>query len=120
MSGIQNVSAQPIKPSVQLEQLFEIAKAAHVSIQRNFENIDPLIGVSQNMRASGVPADVMTVDCLRTRRRIIFILHDHQPDTLNYQFTEMDTDPASEFQRLSVTEMTEKKFYEWVTDYFQA
>lgn len=113
------MSNKPIKPSAQLEQLFEIAQAAHVSIQRDYKDIDPLIGVSQNMRASGIPADVMTVDCLRTRRRIIFILHDHQPDTLSYQFTEMDSDPASEFQHLLVAEMSEKKFYDWVTDYFK-
>lgn len=107
-----------IKPSEQLEQLFEIAQAAHIAIQRDFEKIDPLIGVSQNMRASGIPADVMTVDCLRTRRRIIFILHDQEPELLRYQFSEMDNDPASGFQDIALAEMTEQLFYKWVTDYF--
>jgi hypothetical protein len=108
-----------IKPSEQLEKLFEIAQAAHVMIQRDFKEIDPLIGVSQNMRASGIPADVMTVDCLKTRRRIIFILHDHQPDLLSYQFGEMDSDPVSDFKSVELTEMTEQTFYDWVTGYFK-
>lgn len=114
------MSSQPIKPTEQLEQLFEIAQAAHAAIQRDFEKIDPLIGVSQNMRTSGIPADVMTVDCLRTRRRIIFILHDQQPEQLSYLFSEMDTDPVSEFQDIALSDMTEQKFYDWVTEYFSS
>jgi hypothetical protein len=61
----------------------------------------------------------MTVDCLKTRRRIIFILHDHQPDLLSYQFGEMDSDPESDFKSVELTEMTEQTFYDWVTGYFK-
>lgn len=103
-----------------MEQLFDVAQSAHAAIQRDFSKIDPLIGVSQNMRNSGVPADVITVDCLRTRRRIIFILHDQEPDLVRYQFTEMDDDPASEFQSMALQALDEKTFYDWVVKYFQS
>lgn len=112
-------ASNPLKPSAQLEQLFEVAQAAHAAIQRDFATIDPLIGVSQNMRNSGIPADVMTVDCLRSRRRIIFILHDQQPELVRYQFAEMDNDPATEFQELQLAALNEQVFYDWVVGYFQ-
>jgi len=107
-----------LQPSEQLEYLFDIAKSAHVSIQHDFEHIDPIIGVSQSMRNSGVPADVLTVDCLRTQRRIILILHDHEPEMLSYQFAEIDDHRDSDFRQIPLKEMTQQKLYDWVAGYF--
>lgn len=107
-------------PSQSLEQLCDIAEEAHAAIQRDFQDIDPLIGVSHNMRANGIPADVMTVDCLRTRKRIIIILHDQQPDILRYQFAFMDEDPAGDFEELLLAELKTETFYQWISHYFSS
>lgn len=104
--------------SQQLEKLWEQASEAHAAIQRDFADIDPLIGVSQNMRKQGVPADVMTIDCLRTRKRIIVILHDQQPDIVSYQFAAMDSDPEGGFESLAVEQVTTQQIYEWISGYF--
>lgn len=104
----------------QLQRLCDIAEASHKTIQQDHQDIDPLIGVSQNMRQSGIPADVMSVDCLRSRKRIIFILHDHHPDVVRYQFTEMDNDPGSDFSEVALDDLTTNLFYHWVCDYFKA
>ncbi len=101
-----------------LEQLCDIAEEAHKAIQRDFKDIDPLIGVSQNMRSNGIPADVMTVDCLRTRKRIIIILHDQQPDIIRYQFALMDEDPEGDFGELLLAELKIETFYQWICQYF--
>lgn len=106
--------------SKQLESLWEQASEAHAAIQRDFTDIDPLLGVSQNMRKQGVPADVLTIDCLRTRRRIIVILHDQQPDRVSYQFASMDSDPESDFRSLSFQEVTSQQIYKWIAEYFKA
>ena len=105
-------------PSKPLEQLCDIAEEVHKAIQRDFDDIDPLIGVSQNMRTNGIPADVMTVDCLRTRKRIIIILHDQQPDIIRYQFTLMDEDPSGGFEELLFAEFKNETFYHWISQYF--
>lgn len=105
-------------PSQPLEQLCDIAEAAHKAIQQDFENIDPLIGVSQNMRAGGIPADVMMIDCLRTRKRIILILHDQQPEIIRYQYTMIDEDPAGEFEEMAFTDLNPEVIYQWISRYF--
>jgi len=106
--------------SKQLEKIWELASEAHTSIQRDFSDMDPLIGVSQNMRKQGIPADVMTIDCLRTRKRIILILHDKQPDIVSYQFAGMDTDPEGGFASLAFEEVTTELIYQWIAEYFKA
>lgn len=104
--------------SEQLEKLWEMASDAHAAIQRDFEEIDPIIGVSQNMRKQGIPADAMTVDCLRSRKRIIIILHDQQPDLVNYQFSFMDKDPEGAFQTIAFSELNTQLLYDWIAGYF--
>jgi hypothetical protein len=64
-------------------KLSDIAAEAQAAIQRDFKNIDPIVGVMRNMRAAGFPADAMTVDCLKSGKRIIFILHDDRPDEVD-------------------------------------
>jgi hypothetical protein len=103
-----------------LSTLSDIAAEAHASIQQDFENINPIIGVSQNMRASGFPADAMTIDCLQTNKRIILILHDHQPDTISLQFSFRDKDPDDNFEKIAFNVLTAEKMYEWMKAYFSS
>lgn len=106
--------------SKQLDKLWDLATEAHASIQKDFKEIDPIVGVSQNMRKHGVPADVMTIDCLRTRKRILIILHDEQPNNISYQFAFMDADPEGEFEKLAVDDCSAKTLYQWIQSYFSA
>lgn len=105
--------------SKELERLWEQACEAHAAIQRDFAEIDPLLGVSQNMRKQGIPADVLTIDCLRTRRRIIIVLHDQQLDSISFQFASMDADPESSFKKLAISQVTTQQIYAWIADYFK-
>ena len=103
-----------------LSALCDFASAAHTRIQQDFETINPVIGVSQKMRDGGIPADAMTIDCLKTGKRIIIILHDQQPETLRYQFSFKDKDPADDFEELSFSEFGEATLYTWMKDYFKS
>ena len=101
-----------------LETLCEIATESHKLIQQDFEDINPLVGVNQKMREMGMPADVMTIDCLKNGKRIILILHDQQPDIVNYQFSFKDKDPEGEFEQIQFNELTTDKLYDWIKSYF--
>ena len=101
-----------------LELLSDCVTEAHSQIQQTFDNINPVVGVSRGMRSIGIPADAMTIDCLKTGKRIIIILHDEHPDILQYQFSYKDKDPADEFQKLSIDKLTEKILYSWMANYF--
>lgn len=101
-----------------MENLCDLATLAHTRIQKDFQNIDPIVGVSQSMRKNGVPADAMTIDCLRTGKRIIIILHDQHPDVLNYQFSLKAEDPADSFSELPLSELSDQILYDWMSSYF--
>ena len=101
-----------------LEALCDLATAAHTRIQQDFKTIDPVVGVSQKMRASNIPADAMTIDCLKSGKRIIIILHDQQPEIVNYQFSFKDKDPATEFEQITFAELEEETLYSWMKEYF--
>jgi hypothetical protein len=101
-----------------LEILYEIATESHARIQQDFKDINPMVGVNQNMRKMGVPSDVMTVDCLKSGKRIILILHDHHPDVLRYQFAFKDADPDDNFEQIQFKDLTADKLYDWIKSYF--
>jgi len=103
-----------------LTHLCDLATEAHTLFQQHIEDIDPMVGVSQNMRTAGVPADAMTIDCPQNRKRILLILHDQQPDTLRYQFGSMDSDPERKFHSMPLDQLTAWTLYDWMKQYFQA
>lgn len=101
-----------------LEALCDLTTTSHTRIQQDFKAIDPVVGISQKMRTSGIPVDAMTIDCLKSGKRIIIILHDQQPEILRYQFSFKDQDPADEFEQMSFSELSEDTLYNWMKDYF--
>lgn len=101
-----------------LEMLSDRAGEAHARIQQVHGDINPVVGVRRGMREVGIPADVMTIDCLRTRRRIVLILHDQEPGTLLYQFVTMDEDVGGDFRRMALSEVKTGTLFDWMQDYF--
>jgi len=102
----------------ELERLCDIATESHTRIQQDFKYINPIVGVNQRMREEGLPADVMTIDCLKSGKRIILILHDQQPGVVNYQFSFKDKDPDNKFEQIPFNELTVNKLYTWIKSYF--
>lgn len=103
---------------IYLKQLCDNVTEAHTRIKQDFNEIDPVIGVSQKMRESGIPADVMTIDCLRSGKRIILILQDQQPGIISYQFTLKTEDPTEQFKQIPVADVSSTQLYDWMRSYF--
>ena len=101
------------------EVLCDIVTKTHTRIQQDFKEINPMVGVNRQMREMGVPVDVVTIDCLKSGKRIILILHDHHPDTIRHQFSFKDEDPDETFEEIQSDELTEDKLYDWIQSYFQ-
>ena len=101
-----------------LATLSEVATAAHTQIQHTCEHINPVVGINRGMRAQGIPADAMTIDCLVTGKRIILILHDQQADIVRYQFAFKDRDPSDTFEVIKLSDLTSSKLYDWMKAYF--
>lgn len=101
-----------------LALLSDVATDTHTLIQKNYTDINPVIGVSRNMRSQGIPADAMTIDCLKTGKRIILILHDDNPAVVLYQFSFKEEDPSDEFLSIQLSDLTVEQLYEWIQSYF--
>ncbi|KAA1176154.1 hypothetical protein FWJ25_03220 [Marinobacter salinexigens] len=105
-------------PEDPLKSLSDMASDAHARIQATHEHINPVVEVRRGMRDSGIPADVMTIDCLRTRRRITLILHDARPGNLLYQFITIDEEVGNNFQSMELSAMSADTLFDWIQDYF--
>jgi hypothetical protein len=103
-----------------LEILCEIATESHTRIQHDFADINPMVGVNQKMRKIGVPSDAMTIDCLKSGKRILMILHDQHPDIIRYQLTFKNTDPGESFEQIAFGELTADELYNWIKSYFKS
>jgi len=103
-----------------LKLLSDLITDAHARIQQAHADINPVVGLRRGMREKGIPADAMTIDCLRTGKRIVLILHDQQPDVLIYQFTLKDTDTDAPYQQVALEGLGVELLFEWMRDYFQA
>ena len=84
----------------------------------DFEYINPVVGINQGMRGVGIPADAMTIDCLKSNKRIIIILHDDHPNMFQYQFSYKNQDPDELFEKIPFNQLTAKKLYQWIEGYF--
>ncbi|MEQ9546971.1 MAG: hypothetical protein RIK85_13280 [Marinobacter sp.] len=101
-----------------LKALSDMASDAHARIQAAHQHINPVVEVRRGMRDSGIPADVMTIDCLRTRRRITLILHDGQPGLVLYQFVTMDDEVGNDFKQMPLADVAVDTLFDWMQDYF--
>lgn len=102
-----------------LKTLSDLITEAHTRIQQAHADINPVVGVRRGMRDSGIPADAVTIDCLRTGKRIVLILHDQQPGVLIYQFTLKDTDTDAPYQQLPLQSVDTQTLFDWMQSHFQ-
>ncbi|MGM0766756.1 MAG: hypothetical protein ACQEV6_01900 [Pseudomonadota bacterium] len=105
-------------PEDPLKTLSDMASDAHARIQAAHQHINPVVEVRRGMRDAGIPADVMTIDCLRTRRRITLILHDGQPGMMLYQFITIEDEVGDDFQQMPLAEVEVTTLVDWMQDYF--
>lgn len=101
-----------------LKRLSDIASNAHARVQSTYEHINPVVEVRRGMRDAGIPADVMTIDCLRSRRRILLVLHDEEPGSLLYQFVTLEEEMSPEFRRIPLGDVSEDTLVDWIKGYF--
>ena len=101
-----------------LRTLSDLVNDAHTQIQAAHQHINPVVEVRQSMRDARIPADVLTLDCLRTQRRITLILHDQHPGVLLYQFVTREQEVGREFEQMSLANIRSQTLFDWMQEYF--
>ncbi len=67
-----------------LKQVSEIIAQANDSFYERNKSIDTLMGImDKTLRKQGMPADAITLDCIKLDKKIVFLLHDTKPDIVN-------------------------------------
>ncbi len=91
--------------------LSDIAKLAQTQIQQDYPNLDPIIGISHNLRMAGFAADTLTIDNISNDKRIVMIIFDDQPEQVQYEFCRISQDPSFEFTTIAIKNLTQERFY---------
>jgi len=67
-----------------LKNLSEIVARANDLFYSKFENIDTLMGIiDKSLRNQGMNADAITIDCVSLDKKILILIHDDKPDTVD-------------------------------------
>ncbi|NMP17713.1 hypothetical protein [Thalassotalea sp. Y01] len=67
-----------------LDNLAEVVAKANDLFYSKHENVDTLMGImNQTLRAQGMQADAITIDCVAVDKKIVFLLHDAKPDMVD-------------------------------------
>jgi len=101
-----------------IKHVCDAIEVAHAKIQKDFDHINPVVGVINRMRNFGIPTDLITIDCLKSGKRILIACHDDQPEIANYQFCLRDEDPSDDFENIAVESLTAQKLYDWMKETF--
>ena len=65
------------------KSLYEISAMANDSFIEKYPSTHTTVGLMDKvLRKKGIPADAVTIDNVDNKIRVIFILLDHQPDTV--------------------------------------
>jgi transcription antitermination factor NusA-like protein len=66
-----------------LKKVSEIVAKANDSFYNQFDNVDTLMGMmDKNLRNQGMKADAITIDCIAQNKKIVVLIHDDKPDTI--------------------------------------
>ncbi len=99
--------------------LSDIASEAQRNIQQMHASIEPVIGIRQQMRQQGIPADVLTIDCNSRQKRITLICHDEQPQQVLMRFENLKTQEEGTFQGIALQDVDAKLIVGWMLECFE-
>jgi len=90
-----------------LKQVSEIIAQANDDFYERNKSIDTLMGIMDKvLRNQGMSADAITIDCPALDKKIVFLLHDAKPETVNIAFGnkagEIESSSDHELSQLSV------------------
>lgn len=94
--------------------LCDLAQLAQAQIQQDTPDIDPIVAINHGLRKSGFSADALTITNNKTNKRILMILHDDKPDTVDYEFGSASEDPTFKFNTIELEKLTQQQLYNWM------
>ena len=91
-----------------LKKLSEIVARANDLFYAKFDHIDTLMGImDKTLRAQGMKADAITIDCISRDKKIVFLLHDDKPNLVSIALGNKEGDiySSSEYETAEISEV---------------
>lgn len=91
-----------------LNSVAETIAKANDAFAEQYQQIDTLVGIiDKALRAQGMLADAVTIDCPAQDKKLVFLLHDSQPDKVEIALGNKAGDifSTSTLLRADLTEM---------------
>lgn len=106
-----------------LKVLSELVAKANDMLYDKVDDIDTLMGImDKTLRAQGIKADAITIDCIALDKKIVLLLHDDNPDRVSVALGNKEGDiyetSEYDFAQLSeavILEIMEANFISQVT-----
>jgi hypothetical protein len=97
-----------------LQHLSEIVASANDLFHRK-SDIDTLMGImDKTLSKQGMKADAITIDCIALDKKIIILIHDNKPDTIDIALGNKEGDiySSSEYELATLSEVVIVKIME--------
>jgi len=88
-----------------LDTVSELATAAQAVFKREFREINIQAGLITSLRAQGIAADAVVLDCQDTGRRLVFMVRDAEPGKVAYQLANRNEDQEADPTILAITDL---------------
>jgi hypothetical protein len=76
-----------------LKKLSEMIAQANDMFDARHKNIGTILGIlDQALRKQGINADAVTIDCIVLNKKIVFLMHDDKPETVDIALGNKDGD----------------------------
>ncbi len=70
--------------NTKLKKLSKIVAKANDLFYSKFDHINTSMGImDKTLRAQGMKADAITIDCISRDKKIVFLIHDDKPNLVN-------------------------------------
>lgn len=67
-----------------LKHLSEVVARANDLFFSKFDKIDTIMGImDKTLRNQGMKADAITIDCITLKKKIVMLIHDEKPNTVD-------------------------------------
>lgn len=102
-----------------IEQVAEIAELAHQKfVERNRQSVSSIGIISSKIRAMGIAADAVNIDCGRSDLRLVLIVLDQDPGKVGIGIGRKETNdyemikqlPIDDLEQSDVLEILENRF----------
>jgi len=90
-----------------LDELSEVVAKANDLFYQKHDSIDTLMGImDKTLRAQGMKADAITIDCVKLDKKVVLLIHDEKPDRVSIALGNKNGDifSSSEYALTDVTE----------------